>query len=74
MNRYEKHIKAGQLFKSTNIYYRDYNFNFDPVPLNTIVLVVDLETIAGNVFYLLGEQIHTMDATSFLDIFARINT
>ena len=74
MNWYEKHIKAGQLFKSTNIYYRDYNFNFDPVPLNTIVMVIDLETIAGNVFYLMEEKIYKMDATSFLDIFARINT
>jgi len=72
MNWYERHIKAGQLFKSTNIYYRDYNF--DPVPLNTIVLVIDLETVAGNVSYLLGEQICTMDATSFLDMFARIDT
>ena len=75
MNWYEKHIKAGQLFRSTNIYLRDYNgFNFDPVPLNTIVMVIDLENIAGNVSYLLGEQIHTMDATSFLNIFARVDT
>lgn len=72
MNWYEKHIKAGQLFRTTNIYYRDYNF--EPVPLNTIVMVIDLENIAGNVSYLLGEQIHTMDATSFLNIFARIDT
>lgn len=72
MNWYEKHIKAGQLFKSTNIYYRTSDLT--PVRLNTIVLVVDLETIAGNVSYLLGEQIHTMDATSFLNLFARIDT
>lgn len=69
---YEKHIKAGQLFRSTNIYYRDYNF--EPVPLNTIAMVIDLETIAGNVSYLLEEQIHTMDATSFLNMFERIET
>lgn len=69
---WEKHIKAGQLFKSTNIYYRTHDF--EPVPLNTIALIIDLETIAGNVSYLLGEQIHTMDATSFLNIFARIDT
>ena len=67
---FEKHIKAGQLFRSTNIYYRDYDF--DPVPLNTIVMIIDLENIAGNVSYLLGEQIHTMDATSFLNMFVRI--
>ena len=71
MNWYERHIKAGQLFKSTNIYYKTSDLT--PVRLNTIVLVVDLETIAGNVSYLLGEQIHTMDATSFLNIFARID-
>ena len=70
MNWYERHIKAGQLFKSTNIYYRTSDLT--PVRLNTIVLVVDLETIAGNVSYLLGEQIHTMDATSFLNMFERI--
>ena len=72
MNWYERHIKAGQLFKSTNIYYRDYNF--DPVPLNTIVMVIDLENIAGNVSYLLGEHICKMDATSFLDMFTRVDT
>ena len=72
MNWYEKHIKAGQLFRSTNIYYRDYDF--DPVPLNTIVMVIDLENIAGNVSYLLGEHICKMDATSFLDMFARVDT
>ena len=72
MNWYEKHIKAGQLFRSTNIYYRDYDF--EPVPLNTIVMVIDLENIPGNVSYLLGEQIHTMDATSFLNMFARVDT
>lgn len=72
MSWYQKHVRAGELFRSTNIYYRDYNF--DPVPLNTIALVVDLETIAGNVSYLLGDQIHTMDATSFLNIFARVDT
>ena len=70
MNWYEKHIKAGQLFRSTNIYYRDYDF--EPVPLNTIVMVIDLENIAGNVSYLLGEHIYTMDATSFLNMFVRI--
>ena len=70
MNWYEKHIKAGQLFRSTNIYYRDYNF--DPVPLNTIVMVIDLENIAGNVSYLKGEHICKMDATSFLNMFVRI--
>ena len=67
MNWYERHIKAGQLFKSTNIYYRTSDLT--PVPLNTIALV-----IAGNVSYLLGEQIYTMDATSFLNMFARIDT
>lgn len=72
MNWYEKHIKAGQIFKSTNIYYR--NDNFEPVPLNTIAMVIDLETIAGNVSYLLEEQIYTMDATSFLNMFERIET
>lgn len=72
MNWYEKHIKAGQLFRSTNIYYRTSDLT--PVRLNTIVLVVDLETIAGNVSYLLEEKIYKMDATSFLDIFARIDT
>ena len=72
MNWYERHIKAGQLFKSTNIYYKTSDLT--PVRLNTIVLVIDLETIAGNVSYLLGEQIYTMDATSFLNIFARIDT
>ena len=70
MNWYERHIKAGQLFKSTNVYYRPSDLT--PVRLNTIVLVIDLETIAGNVSYLLGEQIHTMDATSFLNMFERI--
>jgi len=70
MNWYEKHIKAGQLFSSTNIYYRDYDF--EPVPLNTIVMVIDLENIAGNVSYLLGEHICKMDATSFLNMFVRI--
>jgi len=72
MNWYEKYIKAGQIFKSTNRYFR--NDNFEPVPLNTIAMVIDLETIAGNVSYLLEEQIYTMDATSFLNMFERIET
>jgi hypothetical protein len=67
-----KNIKAGQLFRSTNIYYRDYDF--EPVPLNTIVMVIDLENIAGNVSYLLGEHMCKMDATSFLDMFVRVDT
>ena len=70
MSWYQKHIKAGQLFRSTNIYYRDYDF--EPVPLNTIVMIIDLENIAGNVSYLLGEHICKMDATSFLNMFVRI--
>ena len=70
MSWYQKHVRAGDLFRSTNIYYRDYNF--DPVPLNTIVMVIDLENIAGNVSYLLGEHICKMDATSFLNMFVRI--
>jgi len=65
------HIRAGQLFRSTNIYYK--TSNFEPVPLNTIVMIIDLETIAGNVSYLLGEQVDTMDATSFLTMFERIS-
>ena len=69
---FEKHIKPGNLFRSTNIQYRDYDF--EPVPLNTIVMIIDLETIAGNVSYLLGERICKMDATSFLDMFARVDT
>lgn len=70
MSWYQKHVRAGDLFRSTNIYYRDYNF--DPVPLNTIVMVIDLENIAGNVSYLLGEHMCKMDATSFLNMFVRI--
>ena len=72
MSWYHKHIRAGQLFRSTNIYYRDYNF--EPVPLNAIVMIIGLETIAGNVSFLLGEHIDKMDATSFLTMFAPIKT
>ena len=72
MSWYQKHVRAGDLFRSTNIYYRDYDF--EPVPLNTIVMVIDLENIAGNVSYLLGEHICKMDATSFLDMFVRVDT
>ena len=71
MSWYQKHIRAGQLFRSTNIYYK--TSNFEPVPLNTIVMIIDLETIAGNVSYLLGEQINAMDASSFLTMFERIS-
>jgi hypothetical protein len=71
MSWYQKHIRAGQLFRSTNIYYK--TSNLEPVPLNTIVMIIDLETIAGNVSYLLGEQINTMDASSFLTMFERIS-
>jgi hypothetical protein len=71
MSWYHKHIRAGQLFRSTNIYYRVDNFEL--VPLNTIVMIIDLETIAGNVSYLLGEQINAMDASSFLTMFERIS-
>lgn len=70
MNWWEKHIKAGQIFKSTNIYYRTADLT--PVPLNTIAMVIDLENIAGNVSYLLEERIHIMDAESFLNMFERI--
>jgi hypothetical protein len=72
MSWYHKHIRAGQLFRSTNIYYK--TSNFEPVPLNAIVMIIGLETIAGNVSYLLGEQVDTMDATSFLTMFAPIET
>ena len=71
MSWYQKHIRAGQLFRSTNIYYK--TSNLEPVPLNTIVMIIDLETIAGNVSYLLGEQINAMDASSFLTMFERIS-
>ena len=72
MSWYHKHIRAGQLFRSTNIYYK--TSNFEPVPLNAIVMIIDLETIAGNVSFLLGEHIDKMDATSFLTMFAPIKT
>ena len=71
MSWYQKHIRAGQLFRSTNIYYK--TSNLEPVPLNTIVMIIDLETIAGNVSFLLGEHIDKMDATSFLTMFERIS-
>jgi hypothetical protein len=71
MSWYHKHIRAGQLFRSTNIYYRVDNL--EPVPLNAIVMIIGLETIAGNVSYLLGEHIDKMDATSFLTMFERIS-
>jgi hypothetical protein len=71
MSWYHKHIRAGQLFRSTNIYYK--TSNFEPVPLNAIVMIIDLETIAGNVSFLLGEHIDKMDATSFLTMFERIS-
>jgi hypothetical protein len=78
MSWYHKHIRAGQLFRLTNIHYRDYiyyrDYNFEPVPLNAIVMIIDLETIAGNVSFLLGEHIDKMDATSFLTMFAPIKT
>lgn len=74
MSWYEKHIKSGFLFKSTDLYIIH---EFTParlVPVNSIVMIVGLEPIAGNVSYLIGEQIHTMDATSFLTMFAPIET
>jgi hypothetical protein len=71
MSWYHKHIRAGQLFRSTNIYYRVDNF--EPVPLNAIVMIIGLNNISGNVSYLLGEQVDTMDATSFLTMFQRIS-
>jgi len=71
MSWYHKHIRAGQLFRSTNIYYRVDNFEL--VPLNAIVMIIGLETIPGNVSYLLGEHIDKMDATSFLTMFERIS-
>jgi hypothetical protein len=72
MSWYHKHIRAGQLFRSTNIYCK--TSNLEPVPLNAIVMIIGLETIAGNVSYLLGEQINTMDATSFLTMFVKVDT
>ncbi len=70
MSWYQKHIRAGQLFRSTNIYYK--TSNLEPVPLNTIVMIIDLETIAGNVSYLIEDKKYRMDASSFLGFFERI--
>ena len=64
-------IKPGELYKAHKTYYNVEDFT--PIRAGSIALIIDLETIAGNVFYLIEDKIYRMDATSFLGFFERIS-
>ncbi len=63
-------IKPGELFKS---YITFYTTDFTLVKPGTLAMIIDLETIAGNVFYLMEDKKYRMDASSFLTMFERIS-
>lgn len=64
-------IKPGELFEA---YITFYTTDFTLVKPGTVAMIIDLETIAGNVFYLIEDKKYRMDATSFLTMFERIKT
>jgi len=71
MNWRTANIKPGELFK-VNITY--YTTDFTLVKPGTVAMIIDLETIAGNVSYLIEDKKYRMDASSFLIMFERIAT
>ncbi len=65
-------IKPGELFKANTTYYQVEDLT--PIRAGSIALIIDLNDIAGNVFYLIEDKIYRMDATSFLGFYERIAT
>ena len=61
-------IKPGELFKAIRTFYTT---DFTLVKPGTVAMIIDLETIAGNVSYLIEDKKYRMDASSFLGFFER---
>jgi hypothetical protein len=65
-------IKPGELYKAHKTHYNVEDFA--PIRAGSIALIIDLETIAGNVFYLIEDKKYRMDASSLLGFYQRITT
>ena len=63
-------IKPGELFKANTTYYQVEDLT--PIRAGSIALIIDLNDIVGNVYYLIEERKYRMDASSFLGFFERI--
>lgn len=64
-------IKLGSLWKLNKTWWLDGAGQ--PVDRGAVVMVIDLERIAGNVFYLLEDKVLRIDADSFMTQFRKIS-
>ena len=73
---WEKHVQPGMLFVSkVHLYIGSARKAGEPVPLidpGATALVVEVEPVAGSVTYAICEEMGRIDATSFLQMFARV--
>jgi hypothetical protein len=69
---WKEEIKAGQIYKVRRAHI-NYLDNIT-VKENDIAFVIDIESIAGNVYYIVDDRKSRMDATSFLTLYERIIT